>query len=215
MNKIILLILTTLVGSTVWAENFPKGLALTVTNRRPLVLSDDNTLNNFAHSQNYYLNVNLHEGMRVSFSASYGVGGEAAQARGTLVQQNGKFLFRQEANPGGNLLLPPGLAFNSGSGISLWDIGAYMDLINRVAFDTGGDHDALYDGTAAALVDFTGGTASTSFSYTDAMEVRLHKNLNGATSNFQAYYAKGTGPVALTFEEDTVPAGNFQFYLGQ
>src|SRR4051812_3428239 len=93
-----------------------------VTNRRPIAVANVAKLTAYANQNNYYLSVRLREGMKISFAASYGVGGEAAQARGTVVQRDGRYYFRQDANPTMNLLLPPGLPHNASDRVSLWDL---------------------------------------------------------------------------------------------
>lgn len=221
--KKLFLVVGMLFGVALFATDAkPKNIytAINVSNRRPIEAPNYTMLRSYANSGNYYLSVQLHDGMKVSFSASYGVGGEAAQARGTLVQQDGRFYFRQDANPSMNLLLPPGLPLNAGTDVSLWDVGAYMELINRVAFSqsnmASSSENDVYSKPQAYLVDFDGGTAGSTVKYSDAMEVDFNKSLeSGANSNFQAYYAKGVGPVALEFQENSEPQGTFKFYLGQ
>ena len=190
-----------------------------VTNRRPIPVTTLTGLRSYAQTNNYYLSVNLAAGMQLSFSASYGMGGEAAQASGVLVEQNGKFWFQQQANPGSNLLLPPGLPLNNDTGVSLWDIGAYMQLVNNVVFSqtstTGASMNQVYGDPQTYLCDFSGGTAGNEVSYTDALEADFSRSIAGqSNSSFKAYYAKGIGPVALEFEEDMEPAGTFKLYLG-
>jgi hypothetical protein len=218
MKKIILGFLA-IMSFSGFATTAPQMTAINVSNKRPLQISDVTGLTDYATHGNYYLSVNLHAGMAVSFSASYGIGNEAAQASGTIVQKNGKFWYQQDTNPGVNLLLPPGLASNSSDGTSLWDIGAYMALINRVTFSQPNaaslSTSNVYDGLQGYLVDFQGGTAGNTVSYTDAMEIDMNKTVTGGTSTFQVYYAKGIGPVALQFEETAEPSGTFEFYLGQ
>src|SRR5689334_6499295 len=96
-------------------------LSIDVTNRRPvpLVAPTHQALATYAESNSYYFKVNLKEGMRVLYSASYGIGGEAAQASGVVVQRDGHFFFKQTDMPGRNLLLPPGFSGNWTTGDSL------------------------------------------------------------------------------------------------
>lgn len=202
------------------ASPAPVPVSIDVTNRRPLTLEDVKALRTYARDNSYYFSVNLKEGMRVLYSASYGIGGEAAQARGTLVERDGRFVFKQSANPSSNLLQPPGLPFNGGTDVSLWDLGAYMDLVNRVAFSdpnnaskTSSD---VYGKPEAALVDFAGGTAGETVEYSDALEVVYQKQVYGRSdSNLRVYYAKGIGPVALEFRENLQPSGTFKVYVGE
>lgn len=191
-----------------------------VEKRVPVDLEDVRALRQYASTNNYYFGVNLRAGMKVLYSASYGVGGEAGQARGIIVERDGKFWFKQQANPTGQLLLPPGLPFNTDNEHSLWDMGAYLDLVNRVAFSdpNKASHTAndVYGNPVAALVDFKGGTAGSSVTYTDALEVVFAKSIkNRSKSDLRVYYAKGVGPVAIEFREDMTPTGTFKFYLGQ
>lgn len=191
-----------------------------VKKRVPVNVDSYTTLRTYANNNDYYFGVQLREGMKVYYSASYGVGGEAGQAEGTIVERNGRFWFKQRSNPTGQLLLPPGLPLNSGSDISMWDVGAYMDLINRVAFSepnkASKSATPVYSKPAAAIVDFVGGTAGKSVSYTDALEVVFTKNtFNRSKSESRIYYSKGIGPVALEFREDSSVGGTFKFYLGE
>jgi hypothetical protein len=198
----------------------PKVLSIDVSNKRPVQLSTNQELASYATQNNYYYSVNIKAGMRVLFSASYGIGGEAAQAEGVVVEKNGHFFYQQQGNPSSNLLLPPGLSLDSQDGVSLWDLGAYMDLINRVAFSQSNASWAtsndVWSSPQAAMVDFRGGTAGQSVFYQDALEVDFSKSFDGrgSTANWSVYYGKNIGPVALEFNEDMEPAGTFKFYLG-
>jgi len=193
-------------------------VALNVTNRRPINIQNFTVLRTYASTNSYYFGANLRDGMKVLFSASYGKG-EAAQASGVVVEKNGRFYFQMKSNPSSNLLLPPGLSFNSNNQTSLWDLQAYMELINRVAFSEPNSashttHD-IYDRPDAALVDFRGGTAGQEVTYTDAMEVGFTKSIgNRSQSDLKVYYGRGVGPVALEFTENMAPSGTFKFYLG-
>jgi len=63
---------------------------------------------------------------------------------------------------------------------------------------------------------FRGGTAGKQVTYNDALEVALNRASDrGTYSNVKVYYAKGTGPVALEFRENSQPTGTFKFYLGE
>jgi len=190
-----------------------------VSKRVPVNIDSYTMLRTYANNNDYYFSVKLKAGMKVFYSASYGVGGEAGQAEGTIVESNGKFLFKQRSNPSGNLLLPPGLPLNGGS-VSMWDVGAYMELINRVAFSEPNSASKsatqVYSKPAAAIVDFVGGTAGKSVSYKDALEVVFSKTgLNRAKAESKFYYSKGIGPVALEFREDSSVGGTFKFYLSE
>ncbi len=197
-----------------------KVLSIDVTNKRPVTLATNQELATYASQNNYYYSVNIKAGMKVMFSASYGIGGEAAQAEGVVVEKNGRFYYQQQGNPSSNLLLPPGLSLDSQDGVSLWDLGAYMDLINRVAFSQSNSSYAtsndVWSSPQAAMVDFRGGTAGQSVLYSDALEVDFAKTLtdNSSTANWSVYYGKNIGPVALEFNENLEPAGTFKFYLG-
>src|SRR4051812_2791527 len=111
MNRIITLSIMVLLA----AASFAKPWSMEVTNRVPVSIDSMRGLRDYATTNSYYFTVQLHEGMSVYYSASYGTSGEAGQAAGTLVDRDGKFFFKQEKNPTGQLLLPPGLVFNSGS----------------------------------------------------------------------------------------------------
>jgi hypothetical protein len=198
----------------------PLPVKIDIKKRIPVVLQTVSELRSYAAQKDYYYSVNLKEGMRVLYSASYGVGGEAGQAHGTIVQKDGKFWFKQKGNPTGQLLLPPGMTFNSSADHSLWDIGEYLELVNRVAFSdpnqvskTAND---VYGRPDAATVDFEGGTAGSTVTYTDALEVVFKKQVaSRSDSEWKVYYARGIGPVALEFRENQTPAGTFKLYIGQ
>lgn len=195
-------------------------VSLNVTNRRPVTLSDVTALRTYASDNAYYLTVNIRPGMKVLYSASYGMGGEAGQASGTIVEKNGRFWFKQQNNPTSQLMLPPGMPFNSSVEHSLWDVGDYLRLVNRVSFSDPNEASMtandVYGSPAAALVDFKGGTAGGSVTYKDALEVVFNKTIaNRSSSDLRVYYAKGIGPVALEFRENATPSGTFKMYLGQ
>jgi len=217
MKKTIFAIVLVSMASSVFGAEV---LSIDVKNRRPVALQTHAELASYASEHQYYYRVNLKAGMRVLYSASYGIGGEAAQASGEVVEKDGHFYFKQQSNPSGNLLLPPGLTFNSGNQLSLWDLGAYMDLVNRVAFSQSNESwttsSNVYDKPQAAMVDFRGGTAGSSVFYQDALEVEFSRNVTGrSSSGWKVYYGKGIGPVALEFREDMSPSGTFKFYLGE
>lgn len=191
-----------------------------VSKRVPVNVESYTMLRTYANNNDYYFSVKLKEGMKVYYSASYGVGGEAGQAEGVIVERNGKFLFKQRSNPTSQLLLPPGLPFNSSDKTSMWDVGQYMELINRVAFSEPNSASKsatlVYAKPAAAIVDFVGGTAGKSVSYKDALEVVFTKTgMSRAKAESKFYYSKGIGPVALEFREDSSVGGTFKFYLGE
>lgn len=191
---------------------------INIKNRKPLeTVQDMSALRTYATSNEYYFTVNLRHGMKISYSASYGIGGEAAQAEGVIVEKDGKFLFQQHSNPSSNLLLPPGVPFNSSSRTSLWDIGAYLEMVNRVALMGNGIRgNSLYNEPEAALVDFEAGTAGNTVRYRNALEASFTKTLdNRSTSNLKVYFARGIGPVVLEFRETSSPGGTFKFYLGE
>jgi hypothetical protein len=219
-NKIVLGLGLSLLLPTAAPADDVQQVKIAVSKRTPVDVKSMLGLRTYASDSGYYFSVHLHEGMRVAYSASYGVGGEAAQARGVIVEKDGHFYFKQSANPSMNLLLPPGSNGNGG-GVSLWDIGAYMDLVNRVAFSdpnkaskTAND---VYEATPQAfVVDFEGGTAGESVKYKDALEVSFSRSVgNRSDSKLSVYYAKGIGPVALEFRENMLPAGTFKFYVGE
>lgn len=198
----------------------PQPVKMDISNRKPVPLQTVSELRSYAATKDYYYSVNLQEGMRVLYSASYGVGGEAGQAHGTIVKKDGHFWFKQKSNPTGQLLLPPGLTLNSNADHSLWDIGEYLELVNRVAFSdpnqvskTAND---VYGKPDAALVDFDGGTAGKTVTYKDALEVVFKKSVkNRSDSEMKVYYARGIGPVALEFRENSTPSGTFKLYIGK
>lgn len=197
----------------------PQPVKIDIKKREPVQMASVSALRTYAVAQNYYYQVNLREGMRVLYSASYGMGGEAGQAAGTLVYRDGRFWFKQQKNPTGQLLLPPGLTLSSNADHSLWDVGAYMELVNRVAFSDPNQvsHTAndIYGKPDAALVDFDGGTAGSSVTYRNALEIVFKKQVaNRSDSEMKVYYAKGIGPVALEFRENLTPAGTFKLYIG-
>ncbi len=206
-------------GDTSEAPVLP--VSIQVEKRTPIALENVMALRTYASTNNYYFGVNLQEGMRVLYSASYGIGGEAGQASGRVVKDQGRFWFRQDDNTTMQLLLPPGLPLNSSAGHSLWDLGAYMQLINRVAFSDPNESsktatDVYASKPDAAIVDFKGGTAGQSVTYADALEVAFTRTVeNRSLSNWKVYYGKGIGPVALEFREDMSPTGTFKFYLGK
>ena len=195
-------------------------VSLSVTNRRPLQLNDVPELRSYASTNTYYLTANVKSGMKVLYSASYGIGGEAGQGSGVIVEKNGRFWFKQLKNPTSQLMLPPGMPFNGSVEHSLWDIGAYLHLVNRVAFSEANEasktsHD-VYGAPAVAMVDFRGGTAGATVTYKDALEVVFNRTVaNRSRSDLRIYYARGTGPVALEFQEHSTPSGTFKMYLGQ
>ncbi len=202
------------------ASGAPQPVKIDVTNRKPVVLQTASELRSYAAQNSYYYSVNLKEGMRVLYSASYGVGGEAGQASGTIVKKEGRFWFKQKENPTGQLLLPPGMTLNSNADHSLWDIGEYLELVNRVAFSDPNQvsktANEVYGRPEAAIVDFQGGTASKTVSYKEAMEVVFKKaTANRSDSEMKVYYARGVGPVAVEFRENMTPAGTFKIYIGE
>ncbi len=195
--------------------------SMTVQNRVPIDLNTIRQLRTYASTNNYYFGINLRHGQRVMYSVSYGTQGEAGQARGVVIEKDGRFWFKQQANPTGQLLLPPGQVINSNNEHSMWDIGSYMELVNRVAFSAPSANyhtanDVYSTAPEAALVDFTGGTAGQSVHYKGALEVVFKHSVSGRSkSEWKAYYSKGIGPVALEFREDKSPSGVFKFYLGE
>lgn len=218
-----ILVLVALVSvSSMAAEDFSdiQPVKIDISKKIPVPMDDVTQLRTYASTNNYYFSVNLKEGMRVLYSTSYGINGEAGQAAGVIVKKGDKFYFKQKKNPTGQLLLPPGMPFNGNVEHSLWDIGAYMDLVNRVVFSepntaskTSSD---VYGKPEAALVDFKGGTAGSSVTYTDALEVGFTRSVSKASkSDWKVYYAKGIGPVALEFRETMSPSGTFKFYVGE
>ncbi|MBY0369881.1 hypothetical protein K2X33_04290 [bacterium] len=217
MKKIIALALVFATVSVFADEPY----SIDISKSTPVDIDDVNNLRGYANTNNYYLAVNLRAGMRVLYSASYGVGNEAGQAAGTLVEKDGSFFFKQSSNPTNQLLLPPGLPFNSGTDVSLWDVGAYMELINRVAFSdpntSSRTNNNVYSAIRSAnIVDFKGGTAGASVTYKDALEVNYnHQVATRSDSNLKIYYARGIGPVALEFRESMVPSGTFKIYVGE
>ncbi len=207
-------------SSDVKVDSKPAPRSISVSNRRPIQAQDTKAVKSYADANNFYLFVNLRDGMRVAYSASYGVGGEAGQAWGTLVADGDHFWFRQEDNPTQQLLLPPGLTFDSSASHSLWDFKQYMALVNRVAYSVANESSMtssdVYGNPAAALVDFKGGTAGVMMSYKDALEIVYNRKVEDrSNSNLSVYYGKGVGPVALEFSEDKSPSGTFKVYLGQ
>lgn len=176
-----------------------------VSNRRAIAsISDFTQARTYANEGSYLaptLNA-LKPGMSVLFSASYGIGGEAGQARGVLVEENNGLHYKQLANPTGQLMLPPGT----------WEMTSYIDLINRISFASQGP---VYGGLAASLVDFRGGTAGRSVEYKDVLELTLALDSYGdAKSQVSVYYAKGIGPVGMEFREASSPGGTFKVYIG-
>lgn len=200
-------------------------LAINVSNRRAITeVTSPTHAGTYAKSNNYYGYAanQLRAGMKMMFSVSYGAsGGEAGQSRGVLVEKDGGLFYEQQDNPTNQLLLPPGLTFNNGSdGVSLWDMRAYLDLINRVAFSESGAHGEtpakdVYAQVSAYQVDFEGGTAGRTVDYKDAMELKLEKsNPDSSKSNVSVYFAKGVGAVALEFRETGMVGGTFKIYVG-
>lgn len=130
----------------------------------------------YAQAGEYVVN-QLKAGMEVMFSASYGVGGEAGQARGVLVERDGGLYYKQLDNPTSQLLLPPGLRFNGDSAVSKWEMRSYIELVNKTAlafgYATGVAPKPQYASIAASLVDFDGGTAGRTVKYKDALELVL------------------------------------------
>lgn len=175
----------------------------------------------YARSNQYYGydRTRLVPGMRVMFSASYGAGGgEAGQARGVLVQgENGDLYFKPEANTTTQLMLAPGQTFEQNRGSSLWNISQYLELVNQVAFNDGltksGAPGETYTKVGAALVDFTGGTASRQVTYQDVLELNFVKGERGIQSKVDAFYSKATGAVAMEFRETGLAAGTFKLYI--
>ena len=153
------------------------------------------------------------------FSASYGSeGGEAGQAKGRLVAgANGDLFFKLEENPTNQLLYAPGLA--TFTGVSLFNLTKYADLINRVSFAENGGTErsgkAVYESASASVVDFQGGTAGASASYSDTMELVLKRKNHDSISETKVYFAKGVGPVALEFREGGLVGGTFKTYIGK
>ncbi len=201
-------------------EPAPQPVKIDIKKRTPVPLQTASELRSYASQKSYYYSVNLKEGMRVLYSASYGVGGEAGQASGTIVRDGGRFWFKQKNNPTGQLLLPPGMTLNSNAAHSLWDIGEYLELVNRVAFSDPNQvsktANEVYGKPEAATVDFEGGTAGASVTYTDALEVVFKKQVaNRSDSEMKVYYARGIGPVAVEFRENLTPAGTFKIYIGE
>jgi hypothetical protein len=196
-------------------------LMFSTKNQTPLQVKSVSDVKTYAMENDYFFPSYLRDGMKVLYSASYGIGKEAAQARGHIVERNGKFLFKQDANPTMNLLLPPGLPMNnSQDDVSLWDIRGYLMLINRVAFSSHNlmskTENDIYSVPSASVLDFEGGTAGSTVSYPNALEVKYSSSVQGrSNSNLKVYFAKGTGPVALEFTESMTPSGTFKFYLGQ
>jgi hypothetical protein len=221
-----ILVASVLVGNAMAADDVDDQgrpilpVKIDVSKRVPVNIDSYTMLRTYANNNDYYFSVKLKEGMKVYYSASYGVGGEAGQAEGVIVEKNGKFVFKQRNNPTNQLLLPPGLPFNSSDQTSMWDVGAYMELINRVAFSepnmASKSATQIYAKPNAAIVDFVGGTAGKSVSYKDALEVVFTKSdFNRAKAESKFYYSKGIGPVALEFREDSSVGGTFKFYLGE
>lgn len=206
-------------------ESVSTPLAINVSNRRAIAeVTSPTHAGTYAKSNNYYGYAanQLKAGMKVMFSASYGAsGGEAGQSRGVLVEKNGGLFYEQQDNTTNQLLLPPGLPFNNGSnGVSLWDMRAYLDLINRVAFSEATSYGEapnkdVYAQVSAYQVDFEGGTAGRTVDYKDAMELKLEKgNPDNSKSNVSVYFAKGVGAVALEFRESGLVGGTFKIYVG-
>lgn len=152
----------------------------------------------------------------VMFSASYGIGGEAGQASGTVVARDGGFWFEPGRNPTSQLLLAPGESFDGGGGSS-WELGAYLQLAGRVAASSlahAGDGFDLYQDAKASLVSFTGGTAGKSVRYDDALEVALKsRNAAGVETETLVYAVPGKGPVALELREGGAVGGTFKVYV--
>jgi|GEM_PF-2650444 len=195
-------------------------LQIDVSNRRPISEgSSSQGAGQYARANSYYSANNLKAGMPVMFSASYGgEGGEAGQAKGRLVSgANGDLFFKLEDNPTNQLLYAPGLA--EMSGVSLFNLTKYADLINRVSFAEAGGTDrsgqAVYESASASVVDFRGGTAGSSASYSDTMELVLKRKNRDSSSETKVYFAKGVGPVALEFREGGMVGGTFKIYIGQ
>jgi len=195
-------------------------LEINVSNRRPIAEAASSMgAGQYARSHSYYNANNLKAGMPVMFSASYGSqGGEAGQAKGRLVAgANGDLFFKLEDNPTNQLLYAPGLA--KMSGVSLFNLTQYADLINRVSFAEAGGTDrsgqAVYESASGSVVDFRGGTAGSSTSYSDTMELVLKRKNRDSSSETKVYFAKGVGPVALEFREGGAVGGTFKIYIGQ
>lgn len=205
-------------------ETGSEALAINVSNRRPLSnVKNPTGASHYAQANNYYSYAanQLKAGMPVMFSASYGANGrEAGQSRGVLVEKDGSLYYQQIETTTMQLLLPPGLTHNDRNQASLWDMKAYMDLVNRVAFAesaverTAGGATPVYTATDASLVDFEGGTAGAQVAYRDAMELRLERSSRDVASNVSVYFAKGVGPVALEFRETGAVGGTFKIYIG-
>ena len=200
-------------------ENEVYPVAIDVTKRERIgSIADFDQVKVYASTNSYYHVPNLRAGMPVFFSASYGVGGEAGQARGVLVEKDGKLFFKQTGNPTNQLLLAPGNPFNGNQDASLWDMEAYVKLINRVAFSDPNEVSRtatdVYPtaGLDVYKVDFKGGTAGGTVDYKDALEVGMKLQESG--TDVKLYYAQGIGPVALEFRERSSPDGTFKVYIG-
>lgn len=165
-----------------------------------------------------YLALSLQAGDKVMYSASYGVGGEAAQAWGKLVSANGGLFFKQLENPSNNLLVAPGAPHSSsgGSNASLWDFEAYSHLVHRVGFGgyATGANRAIYSGLSAAIVNFSGKTAGEGTrTYSEALEISLtNKNQDGSTTRTKIWLSKGCGVIGMEYTENGSVGGTSKMY---
>lgn len=199
-------------------------LSIAFTNREALPLTSYQEAGQYARKTGYLVNSQcasgLRAGMQVAFSASYGIGGEAGQSRGVLVEREDGLYYEQENNVTTQLLLPPGLALNSGTKVSLWEFRSFAELVCQVVFaaDGSGSYDARnqkYAFKGAAKVDFDGGTAGRKFSVPNALEIKLSQTTKaGAKADFNAYFAPGKGLKAFEFTESGAPQGTFKIYFG-
>ncbi len=196
--------------------------ASTSSNERALSVSNHQQVREYAQA-NGFAAVNWRAGMNVYYSASYGTDGEAGQAHGSLVADGSNFWFSQRDNTTTQMLLPPGRAHSTnggGNGRSLWNFTTYANLIQQVAFGSstasglGLTDTPMYSGVSAALVDFTGGTAGGSTTYSNALRVTLKQsNRDGSQTDVKVFFAKDIGPVALEFSENGAVGGRFTYYV--
>lgn len=204
-------------------KEFGKGMsfAMDISNRKPISNAANTSASDIVNvgMRDHYAAVGIKEGAEVAFSAAYGTEGEAGQSRGVVVRQWGGLYYKPESNPTSQLLLPPGLPFNSSETVSRWELTGYATLAKTIAFGqnsyTNGKH-TTYDNVSAAKVDFEAGTAGASFRYSDALEVVMSKESVGDTkSEVAMYFARDIGLVALEFRESGLVSGVFKVYFGQ
>ena len=176
-------------------DNASNLLSIEASNKRPISnLTDFGSLFQYAANQGYYKESQaFKDGDKVYFSAAYEANGsEEGQSRGEVVKgSDGEFYYRQTENVTMQLLLPPGLSWNNGTGdgLSLWNLTQFDRLVKYVAFSNGletqtGSSDSvhyskrstgIYSNITANEVDFEGGTAGGKVNHQNVLEVSLQK----------------------------------------